>query len=90
MISYKIAKESLKMISVYPNPTSNNFNIEGIEDYIGMDLQISNIYGDLISTEKISGDQFGQKNGILENGLYIITILDSGRKVASGKIIVVK
>ena len=87
LTSYAIAKESEKRIRVYPNPTSNAFNIEGIENCIGMDLRISNIYGDLISTEKISGGQINQN---LENGLYIITILDSGRKVATGKVIIVK
>lgn len=87
LTSYKIAKESTKTISVFPNPTSKSFNIEGVEDYLDMDLQISNIYGDLISTEKISGVPINQN---LDNGLYIITIINSGRQVATGKIIIIK
>lgn len=84
---YEIAKESMKSLSVYPNPASNSFNIEGVEDYIGMDIQISNIYGDMIYSERITGIKIGEN---FENGLYIITVTDNGRKVASGKIIIVK
>ncbi len=85
--SYEVAKESMNSLNVFPNPASNSFNLEGVEDYIGMDLQISNIYGDMIYSDRISGMKIDQN---LENGLYIITVIDNGRKVASGKIIIVK
>lgn len=84
--SYKIAEASVISLSVYPNPASNSFSILGVEDYIGMDIQISNIYGDMIYSERISGIKIGEN---LENGLYIISVINNGRKVASGKIIIV-
>ncbi len=63
-----------KNVSIYPNPTKNQFNLD-VKDFIGkISIQIIDVNGKLINT--INDDNFNNKKTIdvsnLQSGIYIV------------------
>jgi hypothetical protein len=71
-------------IVVYPNPASNLLTITGFEPNHSMQIQLFDVLGNMIYTEKQSAVQSLQLNvNSLTQGLYFVKVLDTETNSAS-------
>ena len=61
-------------IEIYPNPTKGVFNIKIEKDYNNAKIELFNVAGKLIYTEKIKNQHFIACNIELESGVYFIEL----------------
>lgn len=81
-----IAKES--NIEIFPNPSEGSFQID-FNDNSFQELIISNLLGDIILSEKIySTNNLTVKN--INNGIYILSLVDKDKRKINTKIICTK
>lgn len=66
-----------KNISIYPNPSSGNFNIKINEDLIGAKVSVYNMLGQIIKSFNL--DQL-TNNQNLDSGMYLLEIEKEGNK----------
>lgn len=66
------------VIRLYPNPTSDQFQVSGIEDTAS--LIISDLYCRVLIKKQISGDENISLSG-LRNGVYIAKIITTSGTV---------
>lgn len=79
------ATETMKSkLSIYPNPTSDYFFIEGLKGE-GISVELISIDGKLISKDVSNTKSIDVKN--LPSGVYFVTVKQNGQKVFSQKII---
>ena len=71
-------------ISIYPNPTTGNFNLEISEELVGAKVTVNNILGQQIKTFVLDGLLINQN---LDAGMYILEIEKEDNKT-SRKLIV--
>lgn len=70
-------------IEIYPNPTSGKFNIKIEKKYNNAKIELFNIAGKLIYTEKIKDKHFVEFNFELESGVYFIELTIDDVKTVS-------
>ena len=83
-----IAKEE---IEVYPNPANSilNINFIGETNAEGLNVDLRNIYGQLIMSENLRGStQIDVSN--LADGLYFVHVYNQGEKGVIKKIVISK
>jgi uncharacterized repeat protein (TIGR01451 family) len=76
-------------LNVYPNP----FDTEANFDFNGHDLEegtirIFDVQGKMVKSQSFTGSQFKMDGSSLTEGFYFFQITDTGRNVASGKLMV--
>ncbi|NLA25321.1 MAG: T9SS type A sorting domain-containing protein [Bacteroidales bacterium] len=69
-------------ISIYPNPASEYLNIE-LNQHLSDEVQIYDISGKLLISKAINSNQTQINIADLEQGMYILNVLKSDRKIAS-------
>ncbi|NLA25294.1 MAG: T9SS type A sorting domain-containing protein, partial [Bacteroidales bacterium] len=69
-------------ISIYPNPASEYLNIE-LNQYLTDEVQIYDISGKLLISKAINSNHTQINIADLEQGMYILNVLKSDRKIAS-------
>jgi len=69
-------------LSLYPNPTSNQININLDRSYREIDVQVSNYLGQVVLNKRFSNTkQFSLQLGNFKSGIYIVELVtDSGNK----------
>ncbi len=76
-------------VSISPNPATNSSTIyvdaEGVDD---MQIEIYNVIGKLLVNDEIRNKRFDLSGHNLSEGTYLIRMVNSKRKVFSGKLIV--
>ncbi|NLA24560.1 MAG: T9SS type A sorting domain-containing protein, partial [Bacteroidales bacterium] len=69
-------------ISVYPNPATEYLNIE-LNQHLSDEVQIYDISGKLLISKVINSNHTQINIADLEQGMYILNVLKSDRKIAS-------
>ncbi|NLA25320.1 MAG: T9SS type A sorting domain-containing protein, partial [Bacteroidales bacterium] len=69
-------------ISIYPNPASEYLNIE-LNQYLSDEVQIYDISGKLLISKAINSNHTQINIADLEQGMYILNVLKSDRKISS-------
>ncbi|NLA25136.1 MAG: T9SS type A sorting domain-containing protein, partial [Bacteroidales bacterium] len=69
-------------ISIYPNPASEYLNIE-LNQYLSDEVQIYDISGKLLISKAINSNHTQINIADLEQGMYILNVLKSDRKILS-------
>ena len=82
-----IADNSLEVANIYPNPTNSNFTIDLGKEYKEVTVQISNVLGQVISSEKYASTKIIQQELNASAGIYFIQIRTSEGSFNSFKII---
>ncbi len=75
-------------VKIYPNPFSESTTIELNVDYKELKINILDLNGKLIRSEKFNNQQLIFERNGLNSGLYIYEITSQGKRVQQGKIIV--
>lgn len=74
-------------VSVYPNPISNNqFSIQVASNMLGSDLEILNMHGQVIQTEKINSLETKVHLNTIPNGYYLAILKNNKQLIAKIKI----
>ena len=73
--------ESLQPINFYPNPASNQINVELDQDYSGKPYQLYSQTGQLLIDDLISQANFSIDLSELSNGVYFIRIGDASERL---------
>jgi hypothetical protein len=75
-------------ISIYPNPTNEKFTISNcVDDY---ELQIFDLTGRLICSQKIYGENVEVETSSLTEGIYVVSVHNENEKVYSTKLQIIK
>jgi hypothetical protein len=72
-VSVKPIAEKISKVSIYPNPTNSNFNIEIPENFVGGEISIIDLTGKVVMKDRIlqsSVKRFDASN--LNDGIYLI------------------
>lgn len=75
-------------MSIYPNPVAEQVNIS-VEDYNNTTLEIYNLLGEVVKSTKLNSHNTQINVSDLNNGTYIVRIMN-GQKVATKKVIINK
>lgn len=87
----RIGGEQLDRITISPNPTSNKFQLNGIDFSTDKNykLSISDISGKEIQVfERVNSNEFNIDN--FANGIYIVNLMADNKRLFSSKLIVNK
>lgn len=76
--------------STYPNPASDNFNIQMTSNGADVDLMVYNILGETVMSEQLFDGLNNVSIEPLTNGVYFYSILKNGKAVETKKLIVRK
>jgi hypothetical protein len=68
-------------VIIYPNPTSNTFTIKNISSNEPLSLQIINLVGEIVYTEKLSGKKEYLVDANFAKGIYFVRVKDITRKL---------
>jgi len=75
-------------INSFPNPTTGEMNLIFNQEIKSGELTLSNVLGEIVEVENIESTSFHELNiSDLTNGIYVLTIHDSGKVVGQIKII---
>jgi hypothetical protein len=85
----KAYQKSKLVTSFYPNPSSGTININ-LEKEDTYEIEIFDFYGSLVSKETHRGNKFSKELYDLQNGVYIIRIVDSRLKFEMIKVMLNK
>ncbi|AFL81151.1 hypothetical protein Aeqsu_1668 [Aequorivita sublithincola DSM 14238] len=69
-----VSDNDLNSISLYPNPTNGNFTIEMGREYTDVSIQIYNMLGQLISSEKYVAAKTIEQKIIAPVGIYFVNV----------------
>jgi hypothetical protein len=72
-VSVKPIAEKISKVSIYPNPTNSNFNIEIPENFVGGEISIIDLTGKVVMKDRVlqsSVKRFDASN--LNDGIYLI------------------
>jgi hypothetical protein len=72
-VSVKPIAEKISKVSIYPNPTNSNFNIEIPENFVGGEISLIDLTGKVVMKDRIlqsSVKRFDVSN--LNDGIYLI------------------
>src|SRR5690554_1190764 len=76
-----VGTEQLESVSVYPNPTSNVLNIEGITEE-GLQITVQDLSGRVVQPKVVSNSNTALDLTGLQNGIYLVQIIkDNAQKV---------
>lgn len=77
-----------KYFEIYPTPTSDFFNIEAVNCTSPYDIEIRNLYGQLVRKETdIQSSHYTMNVSDLKAGIYFYVIKEKGEVVQQGKLI---
>lgn len=80
---------AVKSLNVYPNPTVDDLYFEGIQQYVGQTISITDISGKEIYKEIVDGKPMSTPSIGLTKGLYLVRITNEKTQETSvGKIVV--
>jgi len=80
-----INESGAQNFSIYPNPVSANLNISNIE---GIDqVTVSNIIGETIMTQKVTGNSSSLNVAKLQSGIYFVTFIKDNSIAGTRKFI---
>jgi len=80
-----INESAEQTFSIYPNPVSANLNINNIE---GIDqVTVSNMLGETIMTQKVSGNTSSLNVAKLQSGIYFVTFIKDNTIAGTRKFI---
>jgi hypothetical protein len=83
-----VQNDNSNLISIYPNPTNEKFTISNCED--NSELQIFDLTGRLICSQKIYGEDVEVKTSSLTGGIYIVSVQNENEQVFSTKLQIIK
>lgn len=75
--TYNISRNSLnnlKFPNIFPNPTSNNINITQLNNFVGSNIEIINLMGQVIFTTTINSNQLSVNLSKHPKGIYLVKI----------------
>jgi predicted extracellular nuclease len=80
-----ISESAEQTFSIYPNPVSANLNISNIE---GIDqVNVSNLLGETIMTQKVTGNTSSLNVAKLQSGIYFVTFIKDNSIAGTRKFI---
>ena len=80
---------AIKTLNTFPNPSANDVYFEGVQQYIGQRISVSDISGKQVYVAVFDGKPISTKSIGLTNGIYIINITNENTKETTvGKIVV--
>lgn len=82
-----ITADEISVFMIYPNPTTNDFTVKNISSNKTSVLQIINIVGEVVYTEKLFGKNECVVHSNLSTGIYFVSVSDE-RRNAVKKLIV--
>ncbi|HQD12509.1 MAG TPA: T9SS type A sorting domain-containing protein, partial [Chitinophagales bacterium] len=69
-------QQQLKPLDVYPNPTWDEFYLQGVQAFIGQQLTIEDLTGRLIYQGRFSGEPVSTRSLGMTKGCYIVRLTD--------------
>ena len=69
-----INENSFSNVTLYPNPSDGNFTIDLAKEYTDVTVQISNILGQVISSEKYTSAKIIEKEINTSAGMYFVNV----------------
>ena len=89
-ISSTSGKPEFQNFNVFPNPNSGEFKTILSDEFLGGELRILNLIGQLIHSQKINFNENQIKlPSAIENGIYLAT-LQNGKHIGLSKISIQK
>ncbi len=73
-IALGITDNTLNNLSFYPNPTNGNFKIDLGKEYADLTLQIFNMFGQVISSQKYASAKLIDQEIIASQGIYFVKV----------------
>jgi hypothetical protein len=74
-----VSLQELKLnFSIYPNPSNGNFIIESNVNQLNSEIEVIDIYGKLIYTDRINSNQKEINLTDLSPGIYLVTLTQNG------------
>lgn len=82
-------KTTVKTLNTFPNPTLNDLYFEGVQQYIGQTISVTDIAGKELYKEKFTGKPLSTQSIGLTKGLYIVRLTnEKTQEISVGKILV--
>ena len=80
---------TVKTLNTFPNPTINDIYFEGVQQYIGQTISVTDISGKELYQEKFTGKPLSTQSIGLTKGLYIVRLTnEKTQEISVGKILV--
>ena len=76
------------MISVFPNPASDDINFSFASEQKRAELKLFDLTGREVKSISFSGKQVTLKRENLDSGIYIYRCVSENKPIGSGKIII--
>lgn len=84
-----VRNTTVKSLSVFPSPTLDEFYMNGVRQYIGQTMSITDVAGREVYRTILNGTFLSTKAIGLTKGLYIVRLTDEKtQEVAAGKLVV--
>lgn len=78
-----------KNLSAFPNPTLDEIYLDGVQQYIGQELSITDVNGKIVYKEVFSGKPISTQSIGLTKGIYVVRLLnEKTQETSAGKIVV--
>lgn len=68
-------------LEVFPNPFSNSFSVS-VSNIESAELIVTNVFGQLVFTDKISSGTINIATGNLASGIYFVTVRSNGNSIS--------
>ena len=75
-------------VSIYPNPVENVLTLDFGSETIKLEMELRDLTGRIVLNESIDGSKYQLSTGGFSNGVYFVSLYDSGKLVKTHKIIV--
>lgn len=86
-VGMSVAENTEEIISVYPNPTNGNFNINVTENMLSSNMQVTDVTGRVVYSTTINSLNTTIDLSTADKGVYLITLVKEGKEITQ-KIIV--
>ena len=84
-----IRNNSIQKLNLYPNPTNDIFYLEGLTQFIGQTISISDIAGKVVYSTVFTGKLLSSKEIGLTKGVYIIQLFnEKTNETQIGKVLI--
>ena len=84
-----IRNNSIQKLNLYPNPTNDIFYLEGLTQFVGQTISISDVVGKLVYRTVFTGKLLSSKEIGLTKGVYIIQLLnEKTNETQIGKVLI--
>lgn len=85
MIPVGVAEEALSEVTMYPNPFTSTLTVNNLDK--AAKVIISNVIGQVVLTKAVDAKMVELNTNNLENGIYLITIIDNNNNSRTERIV---